>query len=205
MITNGDDIQLSNKRRKLDELFADQPYLSTTMRARSIHERLADTPKPLVIPVMNAEADEPVHLADVSRQPSRDLTLSYTELSPEESKTELMMRERREKLNRLIPTKTAISEAPENLVLLELHMEGDKCDKSLRANARSMSLSPEVMTLQEAADFLRFSISTIRCLVKDKGMPCAHIGRRIRFRKVAILEWLKEHENKTSNETPGRW
>ena len=195
MITNGDDIQLSNKRRKLDELFADQPYLSTTMRARSIHERLADTPKPLVIPVMAAEAEDTIRLSDVPHQSKSDLTLSYTELSPEESKTELMMRERREKLNRLLPTKPANAEVPDNLVLLELRMENEQNDRSLRANARIHHFSPEVMTLQEAADFLRFSISTIRCLVREKGMPCAHIGRRIRFRKEAILDWLKEHES----------
>jgi hypothetical protein len=30
------------KRRKLDELFADEPYLSTTMKARRLHEKLQE-------------------------------------------------------------------------------------------------------------------------------------------------------------------
>jgi len=32
--------QNGNKRRKLDELFADEPYLSATMKANRLHEKL---------------------------------------------------------------------------------------------------------------------------------------------------------------------
>lgn len=60
------DNESSAKRKRLDELFADMPHLSTTMKARLLHERL----KPQV-PLDPASATELPHEAYVRDVPAR--------------------------------------------------------------------------------------------------------------------------------------
>jgi anti-sigma factor RsiW len=54
------------KRKRLDELFADMPHLSTTMKARLLHERLNSQ-----IPLDPASAPELPHEAYVRDVPAR--------------------------------------------------------------------------------------------------------------------------------------
>ena len=59
------------------------------------------------------------------------------------------------------------------------------------------SLSSDVLTLAEAAAYLRVSEAEITDLMRKQGMPGRKIGSEWRFLKGAIQEWLRlpEKEN----------
>ena len=52
----------------------------------------------------------------------------------------------------------------------------------------------EVMDLEQAAAFLGVSERTLRRWLDEKGIPFARVGRLLRFRRTALLEWLKAQE-----------
>lgn len=49
----------------------------------------------------------------------------------------------------------------------------------------------EVLTLEEAARFLRVSNTTLYSLLKTEKLPARRIGREWRFSRSALLEYLK--------------
>lgn len=51
---------------------------------------------------------------------------------------------------------------------------------------------PEVLTIQEAADFLRVSRSTLYKLVQAGKVPGKKVGRHWRFRKKTLENWLEQ-------------
>lgn len=51
-------------------------------------------------------------------------------------------------------------------------------------------MEKEIMTLNEAADFLRVCRQTLRAYVVAGKIPCRKVGRRYLFSKLAILNWL---------------
>jgi len=56
-----------------------------------------------------------------------------------------------------------------------------------------------VLTIDELAEYLRISKSTIYKLVRSGKIPGQKIGRHWRFRKVAIDQWLEETRTRDSN------
>lgn len=54
------------------------------------------------------------------------------------------------------------------------------------ANVRS----GEVLTLSEAASYLRFSEADILRLVEEQALPARRLGNEWRFLKAAIQDWL---------------
>jgi excisionase family DNA binding protein len=54
--------------------------------------------------------------------------------------------------------------------------------------------SHEIMNAAEAARFMRVGLGTLRRLVSDQGLPSFKIGRSRRFRKSAVLRWMKSKE-----------
>jgi len=50
----------------------------------------------------------------------------------------------------------------------------------------------EVMTLPEAAEYLRISKSTLYALAQRGEVPCKKVGRRWRFSRNALDRWLQE-------------
>lgn len=55
-----------------------------------------------------------------------------------------------------------------------------------------------VFTPQEAVEFLGGSISygTIMRECRRGNMPCFHIGSKVYLRKVSLLHWIEDQENK---------
>ena len=49
---------------------------------------------------------------------------------------------------------------------------------------------PDVMTLDEAAEYLRLKPRTIYGLAQTRKIPGAKLGNRWRFSKTALDEWL---------------
>ena len=52
---------------------------------------------------------------------------------------------------------------------------------------------PEVMNVNEVADYLRVAPATIYRLAQQSKIPCGKVGRSWRFRKEAIDHWISEH------------
>ncbi|MHB9133657.1 MAG: helix-turn-helix domain-containing protein [Armatimonadota bacterium] len=50
---------------------------------------------------------------------------------------------------------------------------------------------PEIMTITEAAAFLRLNPRTLYGLAQRGEIPAQKLGNRWRFSKSAILEWMK--------------
>ncbi len=59
-----------------------------------------------------------------------------------------------------------------------------------------MAMNNEILTIQEAADFLRVSDDTIRRRLKDdpSALPGRQIGRQWRFSKRALLRWVEGYD-----------
>jgi excisionase family DNA binding protein len=74
-------------------------------------------------------------------------------------------------------------------VALQLSEEGAKV-----AKVRAAEGAPDVMTAEEAASYLRVSPSTLRAWTRERSVPHARLGRRIRYRRSALLEWLASCE-----------
>lgn len=56
----------------------------------------------------------------------------------------------------------------------------------------------EVMTVEETAEFLKLPKSTVYTYAKKGLIPAFKLGKRWRFEKCSIEEWLKEKMNKGS-------
>jgi excisionase family DNA binding protein len=51
---------------------------------------------------------------------------------------------------------------------------------------------PDIMTIEEAARYLRIPLSSLYRLAQARKIPCQKVGRHWRFRKEAINCWLAE-------------
>jgi len=56
----------------------------------------------------------------------------------------------------------------------------------------------DVMRLDELADYLKVSRSTLYKLVRQGGIPAQKVGKQWRFHKDAVDDWLKQHPEHTS-------
>jgi excisionase family DNA binding protein len=53
----------------------------------------------------------------------------------------------------------------------------------------------DLLLLEEVAEITRLSTSTLRWLRhRNEGPPGFKMGRRVMFRRTAVLEWIREHE-----------
>lgn len=195
------------RRRKLDELFDDQPYLSATMRATRLHERLADELPPLQIPIMSPASDDDVigRLDEARRArllamepvaggavtaPAMQTLLLPTGLDSPPPLTQA---------SSSLATQVSTSLAPllaEGQVRLDLVVDVSVSPPRVRAVARPMEEATDVMTVPEAARFLRVGASTLRAWANQGRLPSVRMGRHLRFRRAALLEWLAAQEKR---------
>ena len=66
---------------------------------------------------------------------------------------------------------------------------------------RSQMISNEVpiLTVDEAAEYLRIPKSSLYKLAQDGKVPCQKVGKHWRFRKEAIDTWLSNSRNTDQN------
>ncbi len=53
---------------------------------------------------------------------------------------------------------------------------------------------PEILTLEQAADYLQFSTRTMQRLVKTGEIPCRRIGKQWRFHRGQLSDWVRGNE-----------
>ena len=157
-------LDMDARKRRLDELFADEPYLSATMRASRLHERED------AIAVRGRET--PRFIAEA--RPAR-LDAEPTRRAPETAN--LCMPQAEASVARL-GFVVSVRQEPQGM---RAEVNGDEAD---------------VMNPAEAARFLRIGMSTLRRWEREMGLPAAHLGRSKRYRKTAIMRWLRSRESR---------
>ena len=58
-----------------------------------------------------------------------------------------------------------------------------------------MADTDEFWTAEEVSAYLRIPQSTVYKLAQDKVLPGFKVGKHWRFRRVFIIEWIREKEN----------
>ena len=61
-----------------------------------------------------------------------------------------------------------------------------------RVESDPLREGPEIMNVQEAAEFLRVSPITVRAMLADQRMPGKRIGKEWRLSRTALIQWLGE-------------
>jgi excisionase family DNA binding protein len=188
------------RQRKLDALFADQPFLSTTMRASRLHERTDDSADFVLppMPPLPDDADDVLRRMVEGRAGRRpyepDDEEWWTEPIPAITRepvapigyVEPLAPAPAEKLNPVAPA----GESRLHLdLLLDLTPEGPKV-----VRLQTSDSNPDVMTAKEAALYLRIGTGTLRNWTRTLAVPYIRIGKRMRYRKTALLAWLAEWE-----------
>jgi excisionase family DNA binding protein len=57
-----------------------------------------------------------------------------------------------------------------------------------------------VLTIEELADYLKISKSTLYKLAQNGVLPGIKVGRHWRFHRDAVDEWLKSHPDQLQND-----
>lgn len=61
---------------------------------------------------------------------------------------------------------------------------------------------PELMTKEEAQEYLRCSHQTLHRLMTKYGLPYFKVARRVLFRRAAVDAWLEERKH--VSDVPGK-
>lgn len=56
------------------------------------------------------------------------------------------------------------------------------------------SFSDSLDTVGDLARFLKVSVSCVRKLTREAGLPVVRIGRSVRYERAAVLAWLRGGE-----------
>jgi excisionase family DNA binding protein len=65
-------------------------------------------------------------------------------------------------------------------------------------------MADEVMTMPEAAAYLKIHLATLKRWIQQGVIPVAKIGRRVLVRKQAVDEALRQHEQRRHPPTPAK-
>jgi len=157
------------RRRKLDALFAEQPYLSPTMRAWLVSSD-DDTPGGVAIAAPAADAE---------RVAERRLALHT--VSPRNSRAVSASPKRRRRQGDS-PTVRVPARAGGDVVRLELSIR----PSAPWSGVDTGSLTGTLWTAREAADYLRVAPDTVRRWVREGRLAAARAGRLLRFRRADV-------------------
>lgn len=83
-----------------------------------------------------------------------------------------------------------------NFLRLELFLAPEQLSALLSAVVKTQH---SVLTLREAASFLRLPISTVEQLASERKLPAFAIEGKWRFSHSALEEWLTSHPRSASN------
>ena len=59
--------------------------------------------------------------------------------------------------------------------------------------------SDDILTIDTLAEYLKISKSTLYKLVQNGRLPGQKVGKRWRFHKGAIDDWLRQHPERTGS------
>ena len=67
-------------------------------------------------------------------------------------------------------------------------------------NTKGQQESDQLLTINEAAEFLHLTADTLYGKVHSKEIPYSKPGKRIYFSKTEIIQWVKQGRKKTIKE-----
>src|SRR5688572_2532911 len=76
----------------------------------------------------------------------------------------------------------------------------ENIERLLQQRAEIQSEREELLTIQQAAEFLKLSVPTIYGLVSRSNLPVNKRGKRLYFSNQELTDWVKEGRKKTSAE-----
>lgn len=190
------------RRRKLDDLFSNQPFLSPTMRANQLHTRLADEPASLLIPIVSQPGEddltsrmrlaraafEQTPFPDVYEEwPAAPLPRPVTTPRPAAEAVSIQIASK---------VKEEIHSASEPGVMrMNLWIDTRVSPPVVKVSeAFSYECDRDILTLAEAAELLRFSKSTVRAWAKSGKIASSRISGRLRFRRQALMDWMASQQ-----------
>jgi excisionase family DNA binding protein len=59
---------------------------------------------------------------------------------------------------------------------------------------------PELLNIEEAAEFLKVSVPALYTKVSRQEIPCNKPGKRLYFNRTDLKEWIRQGKRKTLNE-----
>jgi excisionase family DNA binding protein len=62
----------------------------------------------------------------------------------------------------------------------------------VRIPSKAQDPNDEILTLEEAAGFLKIKLRTVYDLVQRRRIPFLRAGKFLRFSKQALLAWMQE-------------
>jgi excisionase family DNA binding protein len=83
----------------------------------------------------------------------------------------------------------------------QLSAKLDHIERLITANATAAQPEPDaLLTIGEAAAFLRLSVPTLYGKVHDGTLPHSKRGKRLYFSRAELTEWVKSGRRKTTAE-----
>jgi excisionase family DNA binding protein len=79
----------------------------------------------------------------------------------------------------------------------DLFLKVESIEKLLQAKAESQPQADELLTIQQAAAFLKLSVPTLYGLVSRSELPVNKRGKRLYFSKIELTAWVKAGRKKT--------
>lgn len=171
------------RRRKLDALFAEQPYMSATMKAFNLQDTDGALGARYSGPPIGPAYDDgnTARIMQERRSALASCPMPSLAVEPPDPKPGRRV---------AVVHGTQTVDCRDGVVHLDLLLDS----RTVPASVRVSHIAADVMTLTEAATYLRFAPSTLRSWVRRGKVPCARVGRSLRFRRVALDEWLKSRE-----------
>ena len=69
--------------------------------------------------------------------------------------------------------------------------------KAVQNNNPTTEQTEQLLTIQEAAQFLKLTVPTIYSKVSKKELPCMKRGKRLYFSSTELMEYIKEGRKKS--------
>ncbi|WP_096202099.1 helix-turn-helix domain-containing protein [Bacillus sp. FJAT-45350] len=83
-------------------------------------------------------------------------------------------------------------ELPEGTVLIN-RADLKVALKELLVEVETSKKGEEIMTIQEAADYLKVSVPTVRNMIASQEIPYFQRGQIIRLNRFDVKEWLRNN------------
>lgn len=81
-----------------------------------------------------------------------------------------------------------------------LFQKVENIERLLQQQAEPQPEANQLLTIQQAAEFLNLSVQTVYGLVSKAEVPVNKRGKRLYFSKQELTEWVKAGRKKTNSE-----
>lgn len=82
----------------------------------------------------------------------------------------------------------------------KLYAKLEDIERLLQQKTDLQPEADQLLTIKQAAEFLKLSVPTIYGLVSKSQVPVNKKGKRLYFSKQELTEWIKEGRKKTASE-----